>query len=181
MFSLEMISYTCSAMGCQVPFADIPSCLDVSTPGLTTGSFIAAVGNDASLGLLWVLVAVSTQRVPSLQVETAQVAGTGGCFSDARRSDHAPYWDQGYPALMITDTANFRNPNYHSVNDTPATLDLAFATEVTQALVATVVTMTGLVETPVPLFADRRLLGAAGVAMLVVLAGLFLRRGLYAG
>lgn len=34
-------------------------------------------------------------------------------IEDLRRSDHAPFWDADYPALMITDTANFRNPHYH--------------------------------------------------------------------
>jgi Zn-dependent M28 family amino/carboxypeptidase len=40
-----------------------------------------------------------------------------------RRSDHAPFWKAGIPAVMISDTANFRNPNYHTPNDTPETLD----------------------------------------------------------
>jgi Zn-dependent M28 family amino/carboxypeptidase len=39
------------------------------------------------------------------------------------RSDHAPFWEAGIPALMWTDTAEFRNPNYHSTFDTPETLD----------------------------------------------------------
>ena len=41
---------------------------------------------------------------------------------DAIRSDHASYWLEGYPAVMITDTAHFRNPNYHQPTDTPDTL-----------------------------------------------------------
>ena len=35
-----------------------------------------------------------------------------------RRSDHASFWDAGYPAVMLTDTANFRNPHYHRETDT---------------------------------------------------------------
>ena len=38
-------------------------------------------------------------------------------------SDHMNYWDAGYPAVMITDTAFYRNPNYHTARDTPDTLD----------------------------------------------------------
>lgn len=38
-------------------------------------------------------------------------------------SDHGPFWDNGYPALMVTDTSWFRNHNYHTMNDTPDTLD----------------------------------------------------------
>jgi hypothetical protein len=36
---------------------------------------------------------------------------------DTRRSDHAPFWDLGYKAMMVTDTANLRNPNYHRPTD----------------------------------------------------------------
>ena len=38
-------------------------------------------------------------------------------------SDHASYWNAGYSALMITDTAFYRNQNYHTAQDTPDTLD----------------------------------------------------------
>lgn len=38
-------------------------------------------------------------------------------------SDHAAFWGQGYPALMVTDTAMFRNPHYHRPSDTPSTLN----------------------------------------------------------
>lgn len=41
------------------------------------------------------------------------------------RSDHVPFWQAGLPAIMITDTANFRNPHYHRPTDTPDTLDYA--------------------------------------------------------
>ena len=53
------------------------------------------------------------------------------------RSDHAAFYLQDYPAMMITDTANFRNPNYHcgSGQDTPDTLDHDFAVKVIQATV----------------------------------------------
>jgi Zn-dependent M28 family amino/carboxypeptidase len=41
-----------------------------------------------------------------------------------RRSDHAPFWLAGVPAVMISDTANFRNPHYHQPGDTPDTVDV---------------------------------------------------------
>ncbi|MCI0807885.1 MAG: M20/M25/M40 family metallo-hydrolase [Chloroflexi bacterium] len=43
---------------------------------------------------------------------------------DLRRSDHAPFWLAGIPAVMIGDTANFRNPHYHQSTDTPDTVDV---------------------------------------------------------
>lgn len=44
-------------------------------------------------------------------------------LKDIGRSDHWGFWQFGYPAIMITDTANFRNPHYHKQTDTPETLD----------------------------------------------------------
>lgn len=38
-------------------------------------------------------------------------------------SDHWSFWQFGYPAVMVTDTAFFRNPNYHRPKDRPETLD----------------------------------------------------------
>jgi hypothetical protein len=46
-------------------------------------------------------------------------------------SDNSSFWDQGYPALMLTDTSFLRNPNYHRATDTPDTLDYQRMTEVT--------------------------------------------------
>jgi len=40
-------------------------------------------------------------------------------------SDHWGYWQHGFPAVMVTDTAFLRNPNYHLPTDTPDTLDYA--------------------------------------------------------
>jgi Zn-dependent M28 family amino/carboxypeptidase len=42
---------------------------------------------------------------------------------DFARSDHVPFWEAELPAVQITDTANFRNPNYHGAGDIPDTLD----------------------------------------------------------
>jgi Zn-dependent M28 family amino/carboxypeptidase len=39
------------------------------------------------------------------------------------RSDHVRFWEAGLPAIQVTNTANFRNPNYHRPTDTPDTLD----------------------------------------------------------
>lgn len=49
------------------------------------------------------------------------------------RSDHAPLWQRGVPALMVTDTAEFRNANYHQTTDLPETLDYERMAEVVQA------------------------------------------------
>lgn len=49
-------------------------------------------------------------------------------------SDHRSFWDQGYRALMVTDTAFYRNPNYHAASDTPRTLEYARMAELTRGL-----------------------------------------------
>ncbi len=49
-------------------------------------------------------------------------------------SDHASYWDEGYPAVMVTDTALFRNPHYHTPGDTWDTLDYERMARVVQGV-----------------------------------------------
>jgi len=51
-----------------------------------------------------------------------------------RRSDHAPFWDVGYPGVMVTDTSFLRNPHYHMSTDRPGTLDYARLARVTAGL-----------------------------------------------
>ena len=53
---------------------------------------------------------------------------------ETRLSDHASFWDAGLPALMVTDTAFFRNPNYHLPSDTIDTLDFTFMAELVKSL-----------------------------------------------
>jgi hypothetical protein len=50
------------------------------------------------------------------------------------RSDHVPFWDKGYGAVQWTDTAYYRNPNYHAATDTPDTLDYGFLASVTNLI-----------------------------------------------
>ncbi|MFF4902794.1 M28 family peptidase [Streptomyces sp. NPDC001068] len=64
------------------------------------------------------------------------------------RSDHAPYWNRGIPALMLTDTANFRNPHYHRSTDLPDTLDYQRLASVTAATAVTAVTWPDTGATP---------------------------------
>jgi hypothetical protein len=49
-------------------------------------------------------------------------------------SDHASFWDAGWPALMVTDTAFFRNPNYHLPSDIIDTLDFEFMAQLVKSL-----------------------------------------------
>lgn len=67
---------------------------------------------------------------------------------DILRSDHAPFLLRGIPAVMVTDTANFRNPNYHKPTDTIETLDLKELTRTASALTHAVAALAGRVGTP---------------------------------
>ena len=78
------------------------------------------------------------ERVPDLKTATLMVPGNGELFPDTRRSDHAAFWHYGYPAVMLTDTANFRNPNYHASTDTIETLDLGFMQKVAETIAAAI-------------------------------------------
>ena len=52
-----------------------------------------------------------------------------------RLSEHASFWSKGYRAVMLTDSAFFRNPHYHSPSDTMQTLDLGYMAELVNSLV----------------------------------------------
>ncbi len=162
MISLEMIGYFSNEANSQTPFSNIPSCLAVSEEGRTVGDFIAPIGNDNSATLLKTFQQAAARYVPELLVLTGQVAGNGSCFPNTRRSDHAPFWDEGYQALMITDTANFRNPNYHQPSDTLDTINFDLARQVSQATLATALVSTKSVPEPSTLL---RLGGASALLL----------------
>lgn len=62
---------------------------------------------------------------------------------DIFRSDNAAFWHEGVPALMVTDTSNFRNPHYHAESDVPSTLDYAAMARVTLGLAAVLEQLSG--------------------------------------
>ena len=106
------------------------------------GNFIAVVGNRASKP--WgERVLRGMRKNPALPVESLFVWFNGWILADTRLSDHAPFWDKGFPALMITDTAYFRNPNYHGPGDKPETLDYAFMARLIESLELALAELTG--------------------------------------
>src|SRR3990172_11624025 len=92
------------------------------------------VGNTASADLCRAFEEAITAHVPRLSKFSFLVPGNGEAFPDTRRSDHASFWDVGLPALMVTDTAFFRNPNYHLPSDTIDTLDFTFMAQLVKSL-----------------------------------------------
>lgn len=128
MVSLEMVGFTDSRPGGQ----KYPVGLRWFYPD--RGDFIGVIGNWRSTVLLRHF-AHSMRRVRGLSVETLTVFGNGFLIPAARLSDHSPFWDLGYPALLVTDTSFFRNPHYHGPTDALETLDLDFMAKVCQGVI----------------------------------------------
>jgi len=125
MLSLEMIGY----------FTDAPNSQRFPAPGLSyiypdRGDFIALVGQLRDFGAM--------RRVKSAMAGATSLPVHS--LNSPRRvpgienSDHVNFWDAGYPALMVTDTAYLRNPNYHQASDTWQTLDYRRMAQVVQGV-----------------------------------------------
>lgn len=99
-----------------------------------TGDFIAFVANMASVKFLKRLISC-TEYKNTLLYEQLVVPGKGRLFPVSRLSDHIAFWDNGYPAVMVTDTAFLRNPNYHDYGDRPETLDYHFMAQLVQTMI----------------------------------------------
>lgn len=102
-----------------------------------TGDFVGVIGDRGSAAFAERLVA-GMRAAGTVPVESLIVALHGWVMPIARLSDHASFWDRGWPAVMVTDTAFVRNPNYHRATDTPDTLDYDFMARVTDALEAAI-------------------------------------------
>ncbi len=133
--NLESVGYTCGE-GCQPVFTDIPGCLTVGGEVHAKGDNIVAVGDETATDLMVALTAAARRVAPDRALGTGLVAGNGTCMSVTRRSDHAPFWDAGIPAVMVTDLAEYRNTNYHRSTDVADTLDPAFLLDVTRTVAA---------------------------------------------
>jgi len=114
MISLETIGY----------FSDAPHSQTYPSPGLgmfypNVGNFIGFVSNVKSRALL--------RRVVTSFRKHAKIPSEGASLPafihGVSWSDQWAFWQHGYPAIMVTDTAPFRYPYYHSSNDTPDKLD----------------------------------------------------------
>ena len=113
MFSLETIGYYSDAPGSQrYPFP-----LGLFFP--STGNFVAFVSNLSSRALLHEALASFRRHAGFPSEGVAAPAFIPG----VDWSDHWSFWQEGWPALMVTDTAPYRYPHYHSGEDTPDKVD----------------------------------------------------------
>jgi hypothetical protein len=114
MISLETIGY----------FSDAPHSQTYPAPGLgvfypTIGNFIGFVANTHSRSLLHRVLSIfrAQGKLPS------EGAALPSFIPGVAWSDQWSFWQHGYPGIMVTDTAPFRYPHYHSLTDTPDKLD----------------------------------------------------------
>jgi hypothetical protein len=114
MISLETIGY----------FSDAPGSQTYPAPGL--GMFYPKVGNFIGF-VSDVHSRVLLRRVVALFRKHAKIPSEGAALPafipGVSWSDQWSFWQHGYPGIMITDTAPFRYPHYHSATDTPDKLD----------------------------------------------------------
>jgi Zn-dependent M28 family amino/carboxypeptidase len=130
---LEMVGYASDARGSQ----QRPTGLPIQLP--EAGNFLGLLSNDQSAEAMRRVLEISRAFTPDLPViGLAVVPGAERAFPVLARSDHVPFWSRHIPAVMWTDTAEFRNPNYHQVSDTPDTLNYPFLKQVTRLLAATI-------------------------------------------
>ncbi|MBM7116278.1 M28 family peptidase [Archangium primigenium] len=133
MISLESLGY----------FSDAPDSQEYPVAALKwryprEGHFIAVVGRADDEALVST-VHGALRAEPGLATE-ALAAPRG--LTGVDFSDHASFWDEGYPAVMVTDTALFRNPHYHTGQDTWERLDYARMARVVQGVQCAVEALT---------------------------------------
>src|SRR5262245_54992506 len=133
MFSLEMIGY----------FGDAPDSQHFPISALsffypTEGNFISVIGKMGA-GTLVRKIKRAMAEATSLPVYSINAPRL---IPGVDFSDHLSYWQEGYPAVMITDTAFYRNANYHTMWDTAERLDYRRMSQVVEAVYAAVINQT---------------------------------------
>lgn len=139
MICLEMIGY----------FSDTPHSQKFPFPLMknmfpTTGNFIALAGNIKSREFT-LLVKKAFSQGTDLPVYTLNAPSI---VIGVDLSDHWSFNKRGFPAVMVTDTAFYRNPNYHRPTDTPRTLDYERAAQVVDGITNAVQELAGPAQHP---------------------------------
>jgi len=113
MLSLETLGYYSDTPGSQT----YPFPMSLLYPD--TGDFIAFVGNVGSRSLVRKSIKAFRQSVDF----PSEGAAVPGFLPGVGWSDHWGFWRNGYPGIMVTDTAPYRYSHYHTYEDTPEKLD----------------------------------------------------------
>ena len=136
MLSLETMGYYSDLIGSQKYPAPLGSIYPLQ------GNFIGFIGNIASGSLVREAIASfrhHTQFPSEGAALNSEISGVGW-------SDHWSFWQQGYPGVMVTDTAPFRYPYYHTEEDTPDKVDYERLARVVAGLEHVIADLSGLSE-----------------------------------
>jgi len=132
MISLETLGYYSDQKGSQ----RYPAPLNLFYP--STGNFVAVVGNLRS--------ASTIRKTVSIMRQQSIMPVQGGAFPEflpgISWSDHWSFWQAGYCGLMLTDTAPFRFPFYHTSRDLPEAIDFMRLSLLSKILPVVVSTLT---------------------------------------
>jgi len=135
MFSIETIGYYSEEAGSQ----HYPFPFSFFYPN--TANFIGFVGNISSRNLVYQSIASFRQHTSFPSEGVAAL----GWMTGIGWSDQWSFWREGFPGIMITDTALFRYDPYHTQNDTPDKVDYDRMAPVVSGLARVVVDLAGLV------------------------------------
>jgi Zn-dependent M28 family amino/carboxypeptidase len=133
MLCLETIGFYSDAEGSQ----RYPPPFSLFYP--SKANFIAFVGNVASRRLVRRAIRRFRRQTPF----PSEGAALPGFITGVGWSDHWSFWQEGYAAIMITDTALFRYPHYHTPNDTPDKIDYLRCARVVHGLREVVAELSG--------------------------------------
>ncbi len=150
-FNYEMIGYVDHTPGSQ----RLPAGVGLVFPAAAReweaterrGDFLAAIGNASATTALDSLERYADRiGLPFIPLNVSAELMSSPLIGDLRRSDHASFWDSGYPGIMLTDTSEFRYDRYHcrAGPDVVANLDRAFSSRVIAATVAAAAESLGL-------------------------------------
>ena len=133
MLSIETIGYYSDAVGSQ----DYPFPFGLFYP--RTGNFIGFVGNTTSRSLVHRSIAAFRQHTAF----PSEGVAAPGWLTGIGWSDHWAFWQEGYSALMVTDTALFRYAPYHTRHDTPDRINYDRMARVVAGLAQVVIALAG--------------------------------------
>src|SRR5262249_5514465 len=133
MLSVETIGYYSDTVGSQ----HYPFPFDLFYP--RTANFIGFVGNSASRILVHRSIAACRQHAAF----PSEGVAAPGWMTGIGWSDHGACWQEGYPALMVTDTALFRYAPYHTRADTPDQINYDHMARVVVGLARVITTLAG--------------------------------------
>jgi Zn-dependent M28 family amino/carboxypeptidase len=153
-FVFEMIGYSDDTRGSQ----ELPTGFDIAFPQLEDvedndyrGDFVLLVSDHASTEHTNAFAAhAAAIGLSEITLELTAFQMASDLLEELRRADHASFWEEGYPAILLNDTAEYRNEAYHCRNgdDTVDRLDRDFATAIVSATVGAAAQALGAPDAP---------------------------------